>query len=305
MRGTKQRLSIGYFPSLYYTGVYDAHLAATALKPWEKGVIGVVNAVQTSAAFVYYLRKDLPGARFVEAAELVDNIKAVKSAEEIDFIMKTVELQDKVIAYARTIIKPGRRDFEIIADVIRKATELGSEEQLVLGASAPSGVPAAVRTRHFQNRVVRKGDQFSLLVGVNGPGGMYGEIGRCFFVGRKAPSELLDANELAGQAQDQAAERLIPGTDPKAIWDANNALLVKRGKLPETRLFAHGQGYDVVERPAIRDDEPMKMRANMNISVHPTVATASLWVCNSDNYLIGRKGAAKRLHKTPREIFTV
>ncbi len=219
--------------------------------------------------------------------------------------MKTVELQDKVIAYARTIIKPGRRDFEIVADVIRKATELGSEEQVVLGASAPLGVPAAVRTRHFQNRVVRKGDQFSLLVDVNGPGGMYGEIGRCFFVGRKVPSELYDANELAMEAQEQTAERLIPGADTKAIWDANSALLVKRGSLPETRLYAHGQGYDLVERPAIRDDEPMKLRANMQYIGPPTVATASLWVCNSDNYLIGKKGAAKPLHKTPREIFTV
>jgi len=305
VRGAKNRLSIGYFPSLYYTGAYDAELAVGALKPWRKGVIGVVNASQISAAFYDYLRKHLPDARFVEAADLVDNIKAIKSGEEIGFLMKTVALQDAVIEYARTVIRPGRRDFEIIADVIRKATELGSEEQLVLGASAPLGVPAVLRARHFQNRMVQKGDQFSLLVEVNGPGGMYGEMGRCFFLGNKVPSELNDANELVKEAQRQTAERLKPGADPKEIWDANNELLVSRGRLPETRLYAHGQGYDLVERPAIRDDEPMKLRQNMNISVHPTVASESLWVCLWDNFLVAETGVSKRLHKAPQEIFAV
>ena len=57
------------------------------------------------------------------------------------------------------------------------------------------------------------------------------------------------------------------------IWRANNDFLVKNGVPPETRLFAHGQGYDLVERPAIRDDEPMKLQPRMNITVHPIIGS--------------------------------
>jgi hypothetical protein len=48
----------------------------------------------------------------------------------------------------------------------------------------------------------------------------------------------------------------------------------------EKPLYAHSQGYDLVERPAIRDDEPMKLKANMNMTVHPIAAskTAFAWV---------------------------
>ncbi|HUJ90070.1 MAG TPA: hypothetical protein VLX12_07750, partial [Syntrophorhabdales bacterium] len=86
---------------------------------------------------------------------------------------------------------------------------------------------------------------------------------------------------------------------------ANNAFLVKHGMLPETRLYAHGQGYDLVERPAIRDDEPMKLKANMNITVHPTIGSDRLWVWVCDNYLITESGASPCLHKIPQKIFSV
>ena len=129
-----------------------------------------------------------------------------------------------------------------------------------------------MKPRHFQDRMVREEDQFTLMIEVNGPGGMYAEIGRIFCLG-KVSSELLDAYELCKEAQKVTLKLLKPGAYPADIWRANNEFLVKNGQPPETRLFAHGQGYDLVERPAIRDDEPMKLQAQMNITVHPIIGT--------------------------------
>ena len=49
-----------------------------------------------------------------------------------------------------------------------------------------------------------------------------------------------------------------------------------RGLPPELRLYAHGQGYDMVERPLIRDDETMPLEAGMCLAVHPGYETESL-----------------------------
>ncbi len=304
MRGVKKRLTAPYFPSLYYSGTYDAELAVQTLKAWKDGTIGLVNTATMNYTYVDYIKKNLPGAKFVDASDLVDEIKAVKSPEEIGFLMKTIALQDEAMAYARTVIKPGRRDFEIVADVVRKVTELGSEEQLVIGGSGPVGTPVTPLKRQFQNRMVREGDQFTLMIEVNGPGGMYAEMGRCFFVG-DVPAELYDAHELCKETQAYTVSLLKAGADPADIWRANNEFLVSKGQLPETRLYAHGQGYDLVERPAIRDDEPMKLKANMNITVHPTIGTDRLWVSVWDNWLITETGVSERLHKTPQELFSV
>jgi Xaa-Pro aminopeptidase len=138
---------------------------------------------------------------------------------------------------------------------------------------------------------------------VNGPGGMYAEIGRVYFLG-KVPSELYDANELCKETQKVTLKLLRPGADPAEIWRANNEFLVKKGFPPETRLYAHGQGYDLVERPAIRDDEPMKLQAQMNITVHPIIGSDRIWVWVCDNYLITESGV-EPLHKSTQEIFSI
>lgn len=142
------------------------------------------------------------------------------------------------------------------------------------------------------------------MIEVNGPGGMYAEAGRVFFTG-SVPAELFDAYELCKEAQKVTLSLFRTGADPKTMWDANNEFLVRHGKIAETRLYAHGQGYDLVERPAIRDDEPMKLAANMNIVVHPSIGTDRIWVSVCDNYLITETGVSPCLHQTPQQIFSV
>jgi Xaa-Pro aminopeptidase len=304
LRGVRKRLTTPYFQSVVYTTRYDAELVVEEMKTRRKARIGVVGIGGMSAAFYENLRMGLPDASLVDASDLVDAIKAIKSEEEIALIRKAAALQDVVMDYAKSVIRPGRKDFEIIADVIHKATLLGSEEQLVIGASGPVGRPVPMQKRHFQNRTVREGDQFTLMVEVNGPGGMYAEIGRIFFLG-KVPGQLHDAFEKAKEIQAATLKQIRPGADPGDIWRSNNEFLRKSGFLPETRAYAHGQGYDLVERPLIRDDESMKLAAHMNITVHPTVGSDRLWVWVCDNYLITESGVSECLHNCPQEIFSI
>src|SRR5512143_1571393 len=229
MRGVKRRLTAPYFRSLMYSNTYDANLVAEALKEKKKGKIGLVGKGFMSAVFYESILKNLPGASFVDATDLVDRIKAVKSDEEISLIKKTTALQDEAMAYAKKAIRPGRRDFEIVADIVHKVTELGSEEQLVIGGTGPLGKPVPMQKRHFQNRMVREGDQFTLMIELNGPGGMYGEIGRLFFLG-KVPSELTDAYELCKETQKVTLKLLRPGADAGEIWRANNEFLSRKGQ---------------------------------------------------------------------------
>ena len=76
----------------------------------------------------------------------------------------------------------------------------------------------------------------------------------------------------------------------------------KNGRPKENRLYCHGQGYDLVERPLVRMDEPMEIQANMNIVVHPgySTKTISTWIC--DNYIIGADGPGECIHKYPKKI---
>ncbi len=69
--------------------------------------------------------------------------------------------------------------------------------------------------------------------------------------------------------------------------------------------FAHGQRYDLVERPLIRQGEPMRIKAGMNIVVHPAATSSTVWASVCDNYLVTETGVGSCHHKTPKEIIVV
>jgi Xaa-Pro aminopeptidase len=84
--------------------------------------------------------------------------------------------------------------------------------------------------------MIKEGDQVSVLIEVNGPGGFYVEIARIFSLG-KPSQELVDAFAYSVEAQKHTLSLMKPGADPREILKANNAFLQKKGYRPELRLM--------------------------------------------------------------------
>jgi len=301
-RGVKQWLTTPSFASCHYTASYDPELAATALSPYAGGTIGLVGTYQMSFALVDCLQKGrFSNTRFVDASDLVDAIKAIKSAEEQNLIRRAAFMQDGAMRAAFAAVEPGLRDRDIAAIAQCYSQRHGSENGIYLCASMPADRPAQFSQRHYQNRVIQEGDTIALLVEDSGPGGMYTELGRSCVVG-KASAELKDEFAFALEARKFNLGLLKPDASCQEVFAAYNDFMRKNGRPEEKRLHCHGQGYDLVERPLIRNDEPMAIARDMNIVVHPTYIRGHVlsWVC--DNYLIGPNGPGERLHRFPEVI---
>ena len=301
-RGVKQVLTTPSFASCHYTAAYDAELAARALAPYAGGTIGLVGTAAMSFALVDYLQKGrFSNSRFVDAADMVDRIKAIKSAEERELIRRAAAMQDGAMRAAFDAIEPGMRDRDVAAIAQCYSQRHGSENGIYLCASMPADAPSAFSQRHYQNRVIQEGDVVALLVEDSGPGGMYAELGRTCVVG-KASAELKDEFAFALEARKFNLGLLKPGTPCADIFAAYNDFMRRNGRPEERRLHCHGQGYDLVERPLIRSDEPMTIAQDMNIVVHPTYMRGHVlsWVC--DNYLVEASGPSERLHRFPEAI---
>jgi Xaa-Pro aminopeptidase len=301
-RGAKQWLTTPSFASCNYTAGYDAELAAKALAPYAGGTIGLVGTAQMSFALVDYLQKGrFSNTRFVDASDLVDAIKVIKSPEEQELIKRAAAMQDGAMRAAFAAVEPGMRDRDIAAIAQCYSQRHGSENGIYLCASMPADKPAQFSQRHYQNRVIKEGDTIALLVEDSGPGGMYTELGRSCVVG-KASAEIKDELAFALEARKFNLGLLKPGAACKDVFAAYNDFMRKNGRPEEKRLHCHGQGYDLVERPLIRNDEPMAIAENMNIVVHPTYIRGHVlsWIC--DNYIIGPNGPGERLHHFPEAI---
>jgi Xaa-Pro aminopeptidase len=147
---------------------------------------------------------------------------------------------------------------------------------------------------------MREGDCFTLLVESNGAGGFFTEISRTCVLG-KASQEMQDEFGVLLEARKFTLDLLKPGASCKEIWEAYNGFMRKKGKPEEKRLYCHGQGYDMVERPLVRYDEPMRLAKDMYVACHPTYLSANYFNTICDNFFIGANGT-ERLHKFPEKI---
>ena len=301
-RGVGKILTVPSFPSINYTVPYDADLAAGELK--RRGVrrVGLMTPGGFLAGFHQRLSQALEDVELVDATDALDAIKAIKSEEERALIRRAATLQDEVFTEVCNFIRPGLRDIDVTNHAQAFAQTRGSEQGIFLGASAKIGVRSPFMGRHLQNKTLEPGDHLSLLIEINGPGGMYTEIARTLCLGR-ASQQLLDGFAAVKAAQDHTLSLIKPGVLCRDIAAAHDAYMIAHDMPPEIRLYSHGQGYDMVERPLIRHDEDMAISEHMNLAVHPGFENDAIFAVICDNYLVEAGGPSACLHKTEKKIF--
>jgi Xaa-Pro aminopeptidase len=300
-RGVGQFMTVPSYASAHFSAAYDGQLAEKALAPYVGGKIGLLGTGAISYALVNTLQKGTHSkSEFIDASELVDQIKAIKSPEEISLIRKTAAMQDAAMQAVFASIKPGMRDLELASIAEHVGHRFGSEQGLFLCASGPIGSVPVFGNRHLQNRVIQEGDQFTILIENSGAGGFYTELGRTCILG-EASVAMKEEYEFVIEAQDFTLSLLRPGANSKEIWETYNQFMKDHGRPSESRLHCHGQGYDMVERPLVRFDETMPIAANMVIAAHPTYVTDQTYSWSCDTFLIGET-ENQRLHQFPRQL---
>jgi Xaa-Pro aminopeptidase len=301
--GVGEVITTSAFPSVHYTQDYDAAVVSDLFIRRGYRKIGMVGAAAMPHGFVDYLERTHSGKiEFTDETDFIDRTKAIKSDEEIALIRKTAEMQDVVFQKVLAHIKPGMRDLEVAARAQYEGQILGSEQGIFLGMSAKLGQPAFFAQRHFQGRTLKPGDHMSLLIENNGLGGFYTEVSRTIVLG-KASQELMDGFEIVKAAQEHTVRNLKPGSSCREIFLSHNEFMKQNGVPQESRIYGHSQGYDLIERPLLRSDETMTVEKGMNLSVHPSYATGSMYAHICDNYLVEENGASDCLHRTPKKIF--
>jgi Xaa-Pro aminopeptidase len=302
--GIARRLTTPSYPSVAYTGSYDADIVAGELRRLGAKRVGFVAPAAMYHSFGQQLREVLPVSALVDATDMVDRVKAIKSTEERDLIRKVAAMQDEVMRRVLQFVRPGMKDFEIAAYAQYMGQQLGSEQGIYLCSSAQWGRAASFRPRSMQGRTVNPGDVFSLLIENNGAGGFYTEMSRVMVFG-KVPQELADAHAAVLDAQRFALSLLNPGALCKEIFAQHNAYLSEHGLPEERRVSMHGMGYDMVERPLIRNDENMQLEEHMAIVCHPGILNERLFAHNTEIHLIEAQGCSQSLHRTPKQIFEI
>ena len=97
--GIGTSLGAVYFPTMHYTNTIEGELAVGVLAGKKNPKIGWVEKAFIPVTFHDYVVSNLPGATFVDFTEEVDQIRGIKSPEEIELIKVCAALQDGCVEH--------------------------------------------------------------------------------------------------------------------------------------------------------------------------------------------------------------
>jgi Xaa-Pro aminopeptidase len=126
------------------------------------GVVGLAGLVRAPEGIVPWgtfekIRAALPTVKFENATDLMQQVRSVKSAEEVVFIEKAAEIIGKALDALIEHVKVGVRENELIAEMLREIVYQGGEPitMMLFGTGGPE-VPWAQRV--FTTRELKAGD---------------------------------------------------------------------------------------------------------------------------------------------------
>ena len=293
LRGVKERVNTPAFPNVWWEDAWDAEKAVEVMKRKRAKTVGLVGLGNMSAALYENLKKGLPGVNFINATDFVDEIRMVKSEEELKLHREAASMHEMSYEVAKKAIKPGRTATEVMEEIRHAQVLAGSEEQQINIAFGQPGSPQYSQTswgNTFVRRTFREGDIVNLLIESSAAGGYWYDLRRFLCIGR-VPKELQEAHEIVKEARSIMAAHSKPGVTPAVALDASDKFLKSKKCPPESRAAGHGQGLDLVERPVVRREEPAKLEVGMVVALHPSARTKYAMACLSDTYVITNSGA--------------
>jgi len=252
----------------------------------EKKKIGIDNPAGAAGTWGYKgpkVTEKLPKAEFVEAKDIVQNMRIIKSEEEIELLRESAKWANLAHTLLQEYTELGLWDVDIAlgasyeASMIMKKT-LGPEyEQCKRGRSPASagfrgqiGPMSAIPHSISIKRKIREGDVVVTGAGAD-IGGYSSELERTMIIGEPTETQRRYF-EVMLKAQDAGLKAFKPGAKCSDVDKASSKVIAKAGYKALIRHHTgHGLGLEGHEPPWLDIGDDTIMKPGMVFSCEPGI----------------------------------
>jgi Xaa-Pro aminopeptidase len=240
-----------------------------------------------------------------DATALVDTLLMRKSEGEVAAVRRAARIADAAYAEFLKAVRPGRRQYEIVADIEAHLRERGCPDNFMIIGSGGKDVLGMTPP---SERRIAPGDLVTteLTPAIEG---YFAQVCRTLVVG-KASEAQRRAFSVFVEALEAGISAVRPGVPAAEVARAENDVFRKHG-LGEyttsqwTRVRGHGMGLFADSKPHILEDVNTVLEPGMTLIVHPnTYHPEAGYIVLGDAVLVTDNGA-EVLCKTPRQLFEV
>jgi Xaa-Pro dipeptidase len=265
-------------------------LADGGLSSGRIGLVGLADAAP--AAHVRELERALPGATFEDAGDLFDDVRAIKSVEEIENLRETSRILRTVFDALAAEIRPGVPEWDVSGEAHRLCRQFGCVDGIV-----QIGRPPFRYFSHGSPATIERDDIVVIDLEWGGPSGYWLELRRCFSFGRPTA----DARvfwDVRLESFDACVAALRPGAHATDVLAARDAVYDRYGFPRPTapRYTLHGIGIDSLEPPWAPGNDRV-LAPGMVLSLHPDIVVSDPQlrarvggITISDNILVTEDG---------------
>ncbi len=267
----------------------------------DRGTIAVDSRMWSR--FLLMFQAAAPGARFEDAAQVMDGLRVVKDPEEIATMERGFRATDRVMKVAIESLRPGIHEREVAAAIALAFLEVGADmtsfEPIV--GSGPNG---ALPHHRAGERRLRRGDAVVLDLGGQFQG-YCTDMSRTAFLGAASASQerLYD---LVRRAQEAAFRIVKPGVPAQRVDREARAVIAGAGYGDRfTHRTGHGIGLEVHEEPYIVEGNATPLRVGMCFSDEPGIYLPGEFGIRIEDIVVVEKGGGRRLSRFPRDPMVV
>ena len=240
-----------------------------------QGRIGIIGTIPLK--HFETISKALPGATFVDYAPQMQQLRLIKSEEEIMFLRKGAEFSDLAIEALEHEARPGITEHELAAIVEAAYLGLGGHNHIHYMATTAMQKPTVcVPAQQQSNRRLEKGDVLITEISAHYHG-YPGQILRPFAIGAKPTPDYQRMYEVAVDVYLRIAEVIRDGAGINEVLDVAEYIHTAGFTIYDDLLHGFGGGYLPpilrTRRTSARQPQPFIFRENMAIVIQPNVIT--------------------------------
>ncbi len=239
------------------------------------------------------------GTELVSADPLLQSIREVKDASELDLLRRAAKVLGKAFTEVPNMMKAGMSELDLAGELREEILALGGEA--VDFCSVQAGVHGADPHWASSKSVISKGLGVVIDVGCT-ISGYNADITRTFIMGRNP--EVEEAYGIVLQAQKNGIRAVGPGKTVGEIDEATRDYIEKKGL---GKYFfhrtGHGLGLEIHEEPYIVSGGKKKLREGMVFTVEPGVYLAGRYgVRIEDDVVVTPSGCDVITKSVPKEF---
>lgn len=250
-----------------------------------------------------HLQTSMPAATALSATPLISQLRMRKSPSEVAALEAAGVAIDWVHSQVADLIRPGRTEAEIGADIARLIRDSGhtTVDFVIVGSGPNSASPH----HELSDRVLQLNEPIVVDLGGTMPTGYCSDSTRTYYLGTPE-SEYLERFEILHHAQQLATAAVKPGVACSEIDAVARSYMAENG-IGELFIhrIGHGIGLETHEDPYMVTGNDMPLESGMAFSIEPGFYEDGKAGARIEDIVICTETGVKVLNNRPRELHVI